>query len=248
MRGIYVETVVHADGHSLWRATQDLDSHVRWDLRFSSISLERTDDAGRRVFRYELALPAPALPLARITGEGTTVGERQRDDGTGTSALVFSADQVWSPLQRGSAYWRYVPTEDGIRFLTGYDYEPPYGQVGRLVDRAAVRPVVGWLTARSFDTLRIWLDHGAAPERTHLLGAADLAARAAVGFSALAVARSRGAGPLVSAAVAAAAVAAASLVPVPDTVPRARRCRRTPPDPVAARPPRTLAALEEHVA
>jgi len=232
-----VETRVHADADVLWHATQDLDSHVRWDLRFTSIELVGIDDAGARVFAYELR-----TPLATITGDGTTVGERRRPDGTGTSALVFSADQPWSPLQRGSAYWRYVPTDDGIRFLTGYDYEPPFGAAGRIVDRAAVRPVVGWLTARSFDALRIWLEHDVPPERAHRAGFLDLGLRAAAG---LAVATAtRRAGPFVALVAGGLAVAAASAVPVPDTVPRARRCLRRPPDPLAARAPRTLATLE----
>ena len=237
VRGIYVETRVHADGDALWHATQDLDSHVRWDLRFTGIQLARTDADGHRVFTYELR-----TPVATITGEGTTVGERRRPDGTGTSALVFSADQSWSPLQDGSAYWRYVPTDDGIRFLTGYDYLPPFGAVGRLADRVAVRPVVGWLTARSFDALRIWLDHDIAPERVHRSGFVDLGLRAAAGV--VAATAVRRAGPVVSLAAGALAVAAASLVPVPDSVPRARRRLRRPPDPLAARPPRTLADLE----
>jgi len=174
MRGIYVETRVHADADVLWHATQDLDSHVRWDLRFTSIELVGIDDAGARVFAYELR-----TPLATITGDGTTVGERRRPDGTGTSALVFSADQPWSPLQRGSAYWRYVPTDDGIRFLTGYDYEPPFGAAGRIVDRAAVRPVVGWLTARSFDALRLVarLRSGDHSRQVPILAVADFASR-----------------------------------------------------------------------
>lgn len=237
MRGIYVETRVHADADALWHATQDLDSHVRWDLRFTSIQLVGEDADGRRVFAYQLR-----TPVATITGDGTTVGERRRADGTGTSALVFSADQSWSPLQQGSAYWRYVPTDDGIRFLTGYDYRPPFGDVGRLVDSVAVRPVVGWLTARSFDALRIWLEHGVPPERAHLTGFVDLGLRATAGAVAATVVRR--AGPVAAVAAGLAAVAAASLVPVPDTVPRARRCRRRPPDALAARPPRTLATLE----
>lgn len=237
MRGIYVETRVHADADALWHATQDLDSHVRWDLRFTGIELVGEDAEGRRVFAYELR-----TPLGRITGDGTTVGERRRPDGTGTSALVFSADQGWSPLQEGSAYWRYVPTDDGIRFLTGYDYRPPFGAAGRLLDRVAVRPAVGWLTARSFDALRIWLEHDLAPERVHRAGLVDLAARAGAGVAAAAVAR-RG-GPVAAVAAGLVGAALASLVPVPDTVPRARRCRRRPPDALAARPPRTLATLE----
>jgi hypothetical protein len=237
MRGIYVETRVHTDGDRLWHATQDLDAHVRWDLRFTDIELDRIDERGNRVFTYGLR-----LPIATITGDGTTVGERRRPDGTGTSALVFRADQSWSPLQEGSAYWRYVPTDDGIRFLTGYDYRPPFGRAGQVVDRLAVRPVVGWLTARSFDTLRIWLEHDVPPETTHRVGVLDLGARVAAGLAGAAVGRRWGA--IAAAAAGLGCMALASLVPVPDTVPRARRCLRRPPDRAAATAPDSLATLQ----
>jgi hypothetical protein len=57
-----------------------------------------------------------------------------------------------------------VPTDDGIRFLTRYDYRPRWGRVGELVDRVAVRRIFGWGTAWSFDRLRIWLEEGTSPE------------------------------------------------------------------------------------
>jgi hypothetical protein len=237
MRGIYVETRVHAEGDALWHATQDLASHVRWDLRFSTIALARVDEHGHRVFTYTLR-----LPFTTLTGEGTTVGERRRPDGTGTSSLVFGADQRCSPLQDGSGYWRYVPTDDGIRFLTGYDYDTPFGAAGRVVDSVAVRPAVGWLTARSFDALRIWLEHGTPPERAHRRGFVDLGARAAAGVTAAVLCRRLG--PVAAPLAGALTVVAASLVPVPDTVPRARRCLRRPPDRSSARPPSRLAELE----
>lgn len=57
-----------------------------------------------------------------------------------------------------------MPTDDGIRFLTRYDYRPRWGRAGELVDRVAVRPIFGWGTAWSFDRLRIWLEEGTSPE------------------------------------------------------------------------------------
>ncbi|MGC1207037.1 MAG: hypothetical protein WA880_03665 [Ornithinimicrobium sp.] len=42
-----------------------------------------------------------------------------------------------------------MPTDDGIRFLTGYDYTPRCGWIGEVLDRYAIRPAMGWATAWS---------------------------------------------------------------------------------------------------
>jgi hypothetical protein len=59
-----------------------------------------------------------------------------------------------------------VPTSDGVRFLTGYDYTPGWGWLGRLVDPVITRRFIWWLTARSFDRLRLWAEEGIVPEDT----------------------------------------------------------------------------------
>lgn len=84
------------------------------------------------------------------------MAEQRRPGGAGTSALRFASDDAWSPLQEGSGCWKYVPTAHGVRFLTGYDYQPGGGQLGALIDPVLTRPLVGWLPARSFEVLRIW--------------------------------------------------------------------------------------------
>jgi hypothetical protein len=153
---IYVETVIRADLDRIWELTQDTDLHPRWDLRFSRIVPTGQTADGAARFRYELQ-----LPLHRITGTGISLGERRRADGTRTSALRFTTSDRLSPLGDGRGYWRYVPTPAGVRFLTGYDYRPGWGQ---LADRAGIRRLVGWLTAWSFDRLRIWAETGQPPE------------------------------------------------------------------------------------
>ena len=75
-----------------------------------------------------------------------------------TSALRFGSESPISIIRAGSGYWKYVPTGDGIRFLTAYDYRTRFGIVGRLADRVAFRPLLGWATAWSFDRLRLWLE------------------------------------------------------------------------------------------
>ena len=153
---IYVETLVRADLEHVWALTQDTDAHPRWDLRFSRIVPTGTTPDGAWRFRYELR-----LPLHTISGTGISLGERRRPDGTRTSALRFTTPDRLSPLGEGRGYWRYVPTDDGVRFFTGYDYHAAWGPL----DRLGVRWLLGWMTAWSFDRLRIWAETVVPPER-----------------------------------------------------------------------------------
>lgn len=155
-RALYVEVLIRADVGTVWELTQDPDLHPRWDLRFSKIEPIGIDHAGRTRFRYERA-----LPLHVIRGMGVSLGEKTRSDGNRTSALAFSTDDRVSPLRSGRGYWRYVPTGDGVRFITGYDYQPGWGRVSDLV----MRPLILWMTAWSFDRLRIWAERGEEPGR-----------------------------------------------------------------------------------
>jgi DoxX-like protein len=110
-----------------------------------------------------------------VRGWGETRGERATPERAGASALAFGSEQRRSLIRHGSGYWRYVPTDDGTLFLTRYDYEPRWGLLGRLADRVAFRPLIGWATAWSFDRLRLWLEEDIAPEqslRTALVHAA----------------------------------------------------------------------------
>lgn len=164
-RGIYVRIVVGVPLDRVWELTQDPVEHVRWDLRFSRITpIEQLPSGGYR-FRYERRLPGHT-----IHGTGTSIGERHRPDGTRTSALRFDTDDRLSPLGDGRGYWRYEPSPDGETtvFTTGYDYTPGWG---RLLDRLVMRRFIGWMTAWSFDRLRIWAETGVAPERWHPAGA-----------------------------------------------------------------------------
>lgn len=106
--------------------------------------------------------------IQRIAGTGISLGERRRPDGTRTSALRFTTRDRVSPLGEGRGYWRYVPTPAGVRFITGYDYRPGWGP---LVDGLGIRWFVGWMTAWSFDRLRIWAETGQPPEKWPLRSA-----------------------------------------------------------------------------
>ncbi len=216
-RPLYVETLVRAGVADLWRLTQDPDEHQRWDLRFTRIEhVPQAIDDGRRRFRYSVSL----LPGLRVEGTGVCAGERLRPDGTRTSVLRFASGQRLSLIRSGTGYWRYVPAREGIRFLTGYDYEPGWGRFGVLADRP-LRPIMGWATAWSFDRLRLWLEDGIPPEKSLRRWAVDAGLRTAV---------SAGAWLISSGPLAALLTLAAFRLPARRSVPSARRCLRRPPD------------------
>src|SRR6266850_68551 len=156
---IYVESLIRGPIDELWRLTQTPDLHERWDLRFTSIKyLEPAGDGEPQRFLYTRSL---GFGL-QIHGWGETVGDRAVD-GTRTSALRFGSEDRRSLIRTGSGYWKYHPDENGVRFVTGYDYEVRWGLIGRIVDRMAFRPLIGWATAWSFDRLRLWIEGGIEP-------------------------------------------------------------------------------------
>lgn len=154
-RSIRVEIVIAADLDTVWRLTQDPEAHARWDARFSRIVPTERDDDGLWRFRYERR-----MLVHTIRGTGISLGSRDGRDGARTSALRFTTDDRLSPLRDGRGYWRYEPMEGGVRFITGYDYEPGWGA---LLDRLVVRRLVAWMTAASFARLRRWAESDEAP-------------------------------------------------------------------------------------
>ena len=160
-RPIYVESRIRAPMERVWEATQEPGRHQRWDVRFGTITyLPRVDGEPQR-FTYGTTV----VPGVTVAGTGETLGDRDRPDGTRWSGLRFWAEDRRSIIDAGAGYWRYIPTEDGVRFLTRYDYRPRWGPLGEVLDRWAFRPVFGWATAWSFDRLRLWLEDGVPPER-----------------------------------------------------------------------------------
>lgn len=124
--GIYVEILIRGDIEDVWRHTQRPELHERWDLRFTKIQyLPRPSEAEPQRFNYTTRI---GFGL-QISGEGESTRNREEATGRRTSALKFwSADLV----EEGSGYWQYVPTENGVRFLTWYDYRTRFGGIGRL--------------------------------------------------------------------------------------------------------------------
>ncbi len=161
-RGIYVEILVGVPMEALWMHTQDPSRHERWDLRFSTIEyLPRASEQEPQRFRYATRI---GFGLA-IAGEGETTGQRDLPGGERLSALKFGSDDSLSLIREGGGYWKYVPTPEGIRFFTWYDYRTRFGVAGKVIDRLVFRPLMGWATAWSFDRLRLWLEQGVTPDR-----------------------------------------------------------------------------------
>lgn len=158
--GIYVETQIQGSLEELWEKTQNPELHERWDARFTSISyLPRAAESEPQRFEYVTRL---GFGLA-IQGAGETVGSRDETTGRRTSSLRFWSDDAKSLIREGAGYWQYTPLEDGVRFVTGYDYQTRFGWLGRTFDRFLFRPLMGWATAWSFDRLRLWIEQGIDP-------------------------------------------------------------------------------------
>ncbi len=157
---IYVEILVRAPMDALWRHTQTPALHERWDLRFSRIDyLPRSSETEPQRFRYATRI---GFGL-QVAGEGESVGEQDLANSSRSSALKFGSGDSLSIIREGTGYWKYIPTPDGILFLTWYDYRNRFGAVGALFDRFVFRPLIGWATAWSFDRLRLWLEQGVDP-------------------------------------------------------------------------------------
>jgi hypothetical protein len=175
-RPIYVESFIRAPIDQIWDATQQPDQHQRWDARFGSITYLPRVEGEPQKFTYATRL----VRGVTIGGTGESLGDRDRPDGSRWSGLKFWATDRRSILEAGAGYWRYVPTLDGVRFLTRFDYRPRWGAFGRVVDRWLFRPVFGWATAWSFDRLRIWLEDGVPPEQSRDRSIVHVAAVAAL--------------------------------------------------------------------
>jgi uncharacterized membrane protein YphA (DoxX/SURF4 family) len=158
---VYVEILIRAPMDALWEHTQDPGLHQRWDLRFSTIEyLPRAGDAEPQRFRYATRIGFGI----EVAGSGESRGDRDLPGGCRVSSLWFASEDPRAIIREGSGYWKYIPTADGIRFLTRYDYQARFGRAGAVFDRLVFRPMIGWATAWSFDRLRLWLERGIPPE------------------------------------------------------------------------------------
>ncbi|KPB05996.1 DoxX-like family protein [Bacillus sp. CHD6a] len=161
---IYVEIPIESNIDDVWEKTQDSKLHEQWDLRFSSITyLPKESEDSPQSFLYETNIGGGL----KVAGWGKSIGTHDKKDGSKTSSLHFGTDQKISPISEGKGYWRYIPTDKGLTFLTQYDYEVRYGVIGRLLD-LFFRPVMGWATALSFDVLKRWVEKGETPRTQYV--------------------------------------------------------------------------------
>ena len=174
---VYVEIEVRAPMDAIWSHTQTPALHERWDLRFTHIEyLPHPDRDTPQRFRYSTRI---GCGLA-ISGHGETLGQRHLSDGSAISALAFGSDEPLSLIREGRGYWKYLPTPNGVRFLTSYDYRTRFGATGAIFDRLIFRRVIGWATAWSFDRLRLWLETRLEPRMALLNATVQVVARSAV--------------------------------------------------------------------
>ena len=159
--GVYVEIFIRSRVEEVWRLTQQPDLHRRWDLRFSDIEYlpkDKPDEPQRFLYATRIGFGLS------IKGTGESTGHRSLETGESTSSLKFGSDDWKSLIRTGSGYWRYVPVEGGLRFITWYDYKVRFGSFGKAFDRLTFRPLIGWATAWSFDSLRLWTENQQSPE------------------------------------------------------------------------------------
>ncbi|MER7918195.1 MULTISPECIES: hypothetical protein [unclassified Streptomyces] len=249
--GLYTETHIRADLDRLWAHTQDPVLHRRWYLLVTELHHLPSDPGEPRPFRFTARLP----PFLTLSGTGVSAGEKERPDGTRTSALCFSSTHPLGLIAEGGGYWRYVPDDRGVRFLTGYDYRPRGGALGAAADRLLVRPLLDWATAWSFDRLRLWLERGITPERALCNWLAEIAVRVLLLAACLGGLRLERLMRLFGSFAAAmaylcpvlllAAVCLALFKSPLDCTPAARRCLRAPATRIRA--PRLLRTLQKRV-
>ena len=156
---IYVEILMHTDMDTLWEVHADAGSSCALGFTLQHDRLSASPGCRK-------AAAVSLLHSYRLWDDyqrqGETVGSRE-DNGCRTSALKFWSDDARSLIREGSGYWQYVPTPEGIRFLTQYTYQTRFGWLGHWFDRLVFRPLMGWATAWSFDRLRLWLEKGIDP-------------------------------------------------------------------------------------
>lgn len=142
----------------VWHYTQQPDLHAQWDLRFTTITYnEKEREDAPQSFTYTTKV----MPGIVVSGWGESKGTHEKGS-VKTSSLHFGSPQKISPIKEGRGYWQYIPNNNGITFLTQYDYDVRFGKLGHLFDQL-FRPIMGWATALSFDVLARWLQTGERP-------------------------------------------------------------------------------------
>src|ERR1700757_2567030 len=177
--GIYVEILIQGSVDEIWSRTQIPELHELWDLRFTGIQyLPKNSEDEPQKFLYSTRI---GFGLD-IHGEGESAGTQADPTGQRTSALKFWSADPKSLIQEGSGYWQYIPSSDGVRFLTWYDYRTRFGAAGRMIDQIMFRPLIGWATAWSFDRLRLWIEQDISPQTSMRMAMIHAFTRVGIAF------------------------------------------------------------------
>lgn len=156
---IYVRSDIETTMDEIWEYSQNPNLHTVWDLRFTEISyLERKENEPQR-FLYKTKI---GFGL-EIAGKGESTGEICKDTGERISSLKFWTKHPLSLIRFGRGYWKYTQQAEKVVFETQYDYETSFGKFGEVLDTLLFRPLIGWATAWSFDSLKLWLEKGYHP-------------------------------------------------------------------------------------
>lgn len=162
-RKIVVEAIIAAPVETVWERTQTPEQHVAWDIRFTHIRyLGEADERGFHLLDYRTDV---------VFGlEVRGVGRYLQSQPLHLSTFEFESADWKSIITLGRGIWQYKPCPGGTYFKTVYDYGVRYGLLGRLLDRAAFRPLIRLATEWGFETLRLWCagDEGAVRRRRRL--------------------------------------------------------------------------------
>lgn len=146
---IVVEALIPGDVETLWARSQEPDSHILWDIRFSHIRyLDEQDENGYNLMDYRTKIGFGV----EIKG----IGRYLQNTPLKHSTFEFESGDWKSLIKIGRGIWQYKPLENESYFRTVYDYETRYGFFGKLIDKILFRPVMQLATEWSFETLRLW--------------------------------------------------------------------------------------------
>ena len=74
--------------------------------------------------------PTNVIPAVNVSGWGVSKSTHEKKSGIKTSSLYFGTEQLISPIVEGKGYWQYIPHNNGVTFLTQYDYEVRFDILG----------------------------------------------------------------------------------------------------------------------
>jgi hypothetical protein len=146
---IVVEALIPAAVETVWARSQEPASHVRWDIRFTTIANKPEVDArGYHLMDYRTDV---AFGI-EVAGEGRYLHSTPLEHST----FEFDSDDWKSIIRDGRGIWQYERRGDATLFKTVYDYAARYGFLGAFLDWLVFRRVLQLSTEWGFETLRQW--------------------------------------------------------------------------------------------